>query len=442
MPILYVHGVNVRSRAGFETFKRFARRYLAPEISLQPDAVEIRDVYWGELAFDPAFGGASRPRSRLIGMGVGDWPASAEQIAALGAGFDALDGRLSDLAQNNATEDNGDLGGGGLGTSGGAEDTAETQDLSDLAALEPDALSDVLAALVRAPTAGEENDTDPARAAREAALTLAADDLVQSGEAQQILARDGEPEETIDALLKAIDDRAEPADVDELAAMGFNDWLKRTGDRLGEAVKRTGDIKGYVISVVLAEARPPINRIVARFLGDVFVYLKDREKEDGTPGKIQSLLLAELKALHEIKVATGEPLIVVSHSMGGQLIYDAVTHYLPNTPDFAEITIDFWCAAASQVGYFEEAKLFKVSDPAHKTGDPVPFPDSNLGHWWNVWDYNDFLSFTVQDIIEGAVDQSFNSGTTLLQAHGAYLKTPSFYRRMVKEFGHAGIAVG
>ena len=59
-----------------------------------------------------------------------------------------------------------------------------------------------------------------------------------------------------------------------------------------------------------------------------------------------------------------------------------------------------------------------------------------------MWDHNDFLSFTVQDIVEGAVDQSYSSGTTLLEAHGAYLKTPSFYRRMVREFGHAGIAVG
>ena len=82
------------------------------------------------------------------------------------------------------------------------------------------------------------------------------------------------------------------------------------------------------------------------------------------------------------------------------------------------------------MGFFEEAKLFLASDPAHRTGHPVPFPRAHLGHWWNVWDPNDFLSFTVKDIVADVDDASYSSGMSLATAHGGYLDRPSFYRRL------------
>ena len=60
----------------------------------------------------------------------------------------------------------------------------------------------------------------------------------------------------------------------------------------------------------------------------------------------------------------GEPLVVLSHSMGGQIVYDLVTHFLPRLDRYAGVRIDYWAAAASQIGLFEEMKLFLASDPA------------------------------------------------------------------------------
>ena len=71
------------------------------------------------------------------------------------------------------------------------------------------------------------------------------------------------------------------------------------------------------------------------------------------------------------------------------------------------------------------------------TGNPVPFPTAHLGKWWNVWDHNDVLSFTAKDIFDGVDDSSYSSGTTLLEAHGAYLSTPSFYRKMAAQITQA-----
>ncbi len=124
--------------------------------------------------------------------------------------------------------------------------------------------------------------------------------------------------------------------------------------------------------------------------------------------------------------------------MGGQIVYDAVTHFLPNDPERSQIHINFWCATASQVGFFEEAKLFLARSDAYQTGNPVPFPATHLGVWWNVWDHNDFLSFTAKDIMAGVDDEPFDSGMSLLAAHGGYLQRPSFYRKLAEKLRAAG----
>jgi hypothetical protein len=109
----------------------------------------------------------------------------------------------------------------------------------------------------------------------------------------------------------------------------------------------------------------------------------------------------------------------------------------PRDPATKDIRIDFWCASASQVGFFEEAKLFLASDPKHRSGLPVPFPHANLGVWWNVWDYNDFLSFTAEDICAGVEDSAYNGGKSLIEAHGGYLARASFFRDLAKKVSTA-----
>jgi hypothetical protein len=114
-----------------------------------------------------------------------------------------------------------------------------------------------------------------------------------------------------------------------------------------------------------------------------------------------------------------------------------VSSLLPNDPDRSHVKVDFWCATASQVGFFEEAKLFLASEPRYRTGRPVPFPQRNLGVWWNVWDHNDFISFSAADIFQGVDDEAYDSGMSLLAAHGGYLKRPGFYRRCAEKLEQA-----
>jgi hypothetical protein len=121
--------------------------------------------------------------------------------------------------------------------------------------------------------------------------------------------------------------------------------------------------------------------------------------------------------------------------MGGQIVYDAVTRFLPDYPEFANTRpIDLWCACASQVGLFEEMKLFIRSDRTLAYDARVPHPRifGRVNRWLNFWDRNDVISYTARPIFADLEndDQEFIGGATLMNAHGAYLVRPSFYRKL------------
>jgi hypothetical protein len=195
-------------------------------------------------------------------------------------------------------------------------------------------------------------------------------------------------------------------------------------------------------SHLLADLRRPLNQLVAQFFGDIVSYLNFRG-DAANPGPIPLRILDTLATAQQTKELTGEPIIVVTNSMGGQIMYDIVTYFLPalcatlpqsgadpRLGKYSGIRVDFWCSVAAQVGLFEELKLFLASQPAYSKehGNRVPFPDQQyLGTWWNVWDVADVISYGVHDIIEGVDDTPFDVGKPLLQEHIGYLQQESFY---------------
>jgi hypothetical protein len=191
---------------------------------------------------------------------------------------------------------------------------------------------------------------------------------------------------------------------------------------------RFSAILGYHLSRVIAFFRRPQSLQTSVFLGDALHYLATRG-EAPRPGPIPARVLAALaEARVNQQARGGEPLVVVSHSLGGVILYDVVTHFLPRMPEYAPIHIDHWTSISSQIGIFEEMKLLLASDARYGPDNPVPFPDRRfLGQWWNVWDPHDFLSFSLQQIINEVDDGQFNSGLSLAGAHMACLKMSSFY---------------
>jgi hypothetical protein len=293
--------------------------------------------------------------------------------------------------------------------------------------MSPDDLADVLAGLYL----GEEGEeADPS-------AVLVLDRVAHDPALRDALAAATDLEGELEALSRAVREAME--EEVGVAGMGFAGF-EGLGSRLKEALDRGRSLPGFVLGRAVAELRKPLNEFVSVFLGDVFEYLNDRGTPE-SPGPIPRRLLEPLRGALHRKAVTGEPVVVLSHSMGGQIVYDVLTAFLPADPEAADVEVDFWCATASQVALFEELKLFAGAREELRAPRRVPRPRA-LGYWWNVWDHNDFISFTGKEIFEGIDDEAFNSGMGLVQAHGGYLERPSFFRKLGAKVTRALEATG
>lgn len=415
MPIIYIHGVATRDQdKPFAEIKQYLRRFVAPTISSTPENVLIDQAFWGDEGAHFAWNGTSRPRSLLLGQGAGTKVDTAADRAELAA---TLHASLSQLPVSPpGTSPQSGLISGHANTSAGVGVVSPPLRLSALSA---DELSDLLANVI----SGIIDDS-----AKRVTATLHADELAHDPVFLADLA--AAVSSTAECELLSTQLRALFPSMGLVGMGGAGDWFQDLGSRVNEAMSRAVSLPGVAASAVAGELRKGLNEFISVFLGDVFAYLNQRfDKDKVHPGKIQQRFIEKLAVAQEASEQQGnEPIIVLSHSMGGQVVYDAITHFLPLDQRFKNMRIALWCATASQVGFFEEAKLFIESNDTYKPGNPVPFPSSHLNAWWNVWDHNDFLSFTAKNIIDGVDDDSFNTGMSLIGAHSGYLQRPSFYR--------------
>jgi hypothetical protein len=407
---VFIHGINVREEEGdyFSGVERMLRHYVAPKISDQPENVSITAGYWGDLASILAWGGKSCPAGSLYGMGAAAIATTDDERAVASA--DLLD--LLPAPTPPASGGDGGLLTMGVG-SGGSAGRARLRDLR------PAGLSDLLVTLLRekTPTAGALPD-----------WLIAADALAndQGVRRQLELAPDRAGEITL--IEKELLARAPAAPA--VLGMGADQWISDLGDRLEETFRRAEALPGSLATQLISYLRSPLNRRFARLAGDVFTYLSGRG-DPQNPGPIVQRVIGTLDAAIRARLKPDERLIVVTHSMGGQIVYDLVTWFLPVAR--RNMRIDFWCATASQVGLFAELHQFEATK-GYNTPQVVPRPDNEyLGYWWNTWDPNDFASFTASGIVDGCDSEPYKSGLSVIAAHGGYLIQPSFYRKLAEK---------
>ncbi len=168
------------------------------------------------------------------------------------------------------------------------------------------------------------------------------------------------------------------------------------------------------------------------FMGDVLCYLGGR----GTPahpGPIARRIMDGLQTAHESRQGSGEPLVVLSHSMGGQLVYDALTAFLPAAPTLSGVRVDFWASVGSQTGLFKALGLF-LNDrqtPALSLPGLSLARSPHLGYAWNVWSASDLLGFPSEGNVGSLYDTAFPLAGAIQNDHVAYLYHPDFYRLLV-----------
>jgi hypothetical protein len=212
-----------------------------------------------------------------------------------------------------------------------------------------------------------------------------------------------------------------PQDLPDAAVEAVEEGLEAVAGNEPRGIRRLRDMATTL--------RRPVEDFVPVFIGDVMTYVATRGTAQA-PGPIVERVLAGLEAAAFAAESREEPLVVLTHSMGGQVVYDIVTHFLPRMPEHHGVRIDFWCAAASQVGYFEELGLFLESATDRGPGPTAYPPSQHLGGWWNVWDHADLLSFRAEGIIEGVDDSAFFAAGTLATDHYRYLRNVDFYRTL------------
>jgi hypothetical protein len=256
--------------------------------------------------------------------------------------------------------------------------------------------------------------------AEDARLAMLADAAAEiAGSWDTLVALETSDEKRVTRLVSAVDTRLSGGDV--LAQGGFTDWMEKAGETMRRAAAWPGD----AISTVFAELRPVLNEFVAYFIGDVLAYVSERDV-NGQPGVIPRRVLDALRAAHQRKQATGEKIVVVTHSMGGQLLYDALAHYASADPTLAGLSVDHWISCGAQVSFFAELVLFRGQPTNVAAPDKLPRPQA-VKAWTNFYDRNDLVGFVMAPVFEGVADIEYNTGYGLAFAHTGFLARPSFF---------------
>lgn len=387
MPIVFVHGVANRDDADFRSKARardaFLKRVVAPVVNIDP-AQEIIAPYWG-------------------GNGVAFWNnlsvvPSGSEVEAFGPSIDFTPSLAAAL---------------------GTEMTKAVGGLDAILRAFPEVAIDLVFDQI-------------------VAEALPCDDPIAIAEAYGRLldkfTTDGpgwlEGVTSADLTGKIVDVISPVAEPNGVQAFGIQGLVSE----VWEAVERTKNLLADLLShAVVRAARGPVTRSLATFVGDAFVYLSERGN-GVKPGKIAGEVMDSIARASAIAKEKDEPLVIISHSFGGEIVYDVLTHYFSDQ----DLVVDAWVTVGSQVGLFEEMSLLWKSPrrnnphilPAGRIASPA-----SVKRWINIVDTNDVLGFLVEPVfIAGAggtvKDYIYDTGLSVNGAHSGYFKWPSFYRRL------------
>lgn len=454
MPLVFIHGVNNRAedpayQADLQMRGTLLRRLFLPRLAQgRYRDMAIVDVYWGDLGAAFAWGLRSVPGwTQTEAAPAGGAPAERTPLA------DAQMAALADSRRPARTADTG-------AEAAIVEGTGPAASLRDLAAADLPALVETLLAAISNDewhlTLPQDQGAAPAQRAfsqgeREALLLVAGEEAAHDPQLSAALRAATSDDQALTLIKDAIGTRYRQlllaTEVAEIAApptppaapevldSGLESartsrrWVADLGDQVDELLDRArgGPLRATVAGL-LQGRRLGAHEQAARFLGDVFVYLQHRG-DQAAPGPIVQRVLTAVQEAP--RAHADEPLIVLTHSMGGNIFYDILTHFAP------DLQVAAWVSIGGQVAQFEEVKLFKASQPGIRHPQQVPRPGTGLGAWLNIYDPADLFSFLAEPVFQGVRDLAYSTGSSLRGAHADYFKRASFYRLLAEQVGPA-----
>ncbi len=375
--LLFVHGVATRAGDDYDVAAE-ARRRRFSDAAFAGVPLDVTATYWGGFGADPRWGLTSIPDVRR----------------------DYVD----------------------LGTAEGAGSSLDAQPASLLLAAARADLAAVVSALSVEELSLLEREGDYAGLEQAERFWLAAARYVCRSPDPGWLADISDDEEFVAELHRQVQPLTKQQD------LGVLDPLCRAAGRLG------GALSNLVNAPFARIGRERLSPSVAVFLGDVFKYLREGEPREN----IRRAVLGDLAAVAAKARDRQEPLVVVGHSMGGIILHDLLSDDVAMKEiehgQGAPLRIDLLLTVGSQVGIFEELKLFGSSDEDRSGASAPPMHraarSSRVVRWWNVFDRIDVLSFLAEPVFEGAIDLEVDTIAGVAGAHGAYFTNMVFYERL------------
>jgi hypothetical protein len=391
--IIFVHGVNTRRGAAYETGRLIAEKFLIRHLGNIKIGNKTNNIvhppefpYWGKEGCSFAWNMASLPRDEIQNLG-GAVPVDLRPaIAQL---FDCVPG---------------ELGGEPLCVLAKQKLSLAVDLLAELALQNSSQGSESTIAdfVVRASAYAEEHPSPSwlERITSDSQFLATLQDQISANEATQSLGGLGD-------------------------AFGV---LAKARIKLKEAVvnmaSRTLDRAGHFASTrLLAWAREPLNETLTRFFGDIFVYL-DKRGNKQTTGDIPTIVL---NAIQKVKasLAANEPLIIIGHSLGGVITFDLLSHFCPT------LEVDLFVSVESQVALFEEMKLYKESDKSIRGPEQKAKTPLNIRRWINIYDEVDVFAYSADRVFDRVdMEARYDSQTYTVKAHGACFQQERFYRKL------------
>ncbi|HEV3456097.1 MAG TPA: hypothetical protein VHG32_06030 [Thermoanaerobaculia bacterium] len=446
MPLVFVHGVNVRKGETEEEQARFAegerhRDDLFREVSLAgivapPAILQIKNPYWGDFGARFRFDLVSVPTQGVESFGPGD-----ELMARV----------LEETLPHDATA---------------AMAEAKPIDGTFLLTLaRRHSLAVAVDALIAASALDVPGEGEGAAApsGELAAFAARAMRYAESSPDLSWLAAPATDDEFVERLLLEVPAAPAAATTKEtFGGIKLTEGLKRAARKLGRvastAVKATMDaakgivhgavgavvggaggvVGGVAIAVapnaIVGAVRPVATRRAGQFFGDVFAYLGNRKP-------IQQIVTQALLDANAKRDAADPRLVVVAHSMGGNIVYDLLTSVLAG-----KLRVDAFVTVGSQVGLFKELALYTEDAAASRAGAAagtaaparVPKP-AGIGTWINVFDPIDVLGFAAAGVFTEVSDFAFSNETSPLDAHSLYFFRPRFHQRLRARLAAAGL---
>ncbi|WP_158698004.1 hypothetical protein [Streptomyces prunicolor] len=363
--------------------QRLFTRFLLPAIGVDPRDDAVLLPWWGKAGSLPRWGHACRPGA-MESLGAAD---EASRVQLLAAAEAPTSGRTHDVVLDTARDSVADA-------------------------------VDLLYSAVDVESCSDDELDELARLA--VPLASYCDSYRRFDPTDPFWSGIGDDTDLIEAF---IDTGREPGPPEE--TLGAREALGRVGERLRKTAR---ELRVSVVGTPTRLSARVLRRLtddpVQEFLGDVFKYLAQRGTPED-PGEIVQIVLDDLLKAAEQRPAE-EPLVVVAHSMGGDIVYDIASHFRP------KLEIDVLVTVGSQVGLFAEFSAY------HGVPADLPRPPDrrkvpalgNIRTWINVVDQSDILGYCAKPVFEGVEDYPYASGR--LWAHSAYFKQPNFHRRIAK----------